>query len=172
MQPSGRVTSTSLLLYGSAWASLLGWTASEWAQSSAREGLARLAWSAGAAFLVAHTLLAFQLRHAWSHAAALRHTALQTEAVIGLDWGGGLYVNYAFAALWVAEAASWWVAPARYRQRSALRRRLVRGLFLFMFANGAIVFARGAVRVLGALAISVVLWAWYRVPGAGEEPHA
>jgi hypothetical protein len=166
------VTSSSLLLYGSAWASLLAWTASEWAGSSAREGLARLAWSAGAALLVAHTALAFQLRHGWSHAAALRDTALQTEAVTGLDWGGGLYVNYAFAALWVVEAAWWWVAPLGFRRCSRLHRRLVRAFFLVMFANGAIVFARGPVRVIGTLAIVTVLWAWYRAPGAGEEQHA
>jgi len=166
------VTSSNLLMYGTAWASLLAWAASEWARSATRGGLARLAWTAGAVFLLAHTALAFQLRHGWSHAAALRDTALQTEAVTGLDWGGGLYVNYAFVSLWVVEAAWWWVAPIGYRRRSRLLRRLTRTFFLFMFANGAIVFARGPVRILGALAILAVLWAWYRAPGAGEEQHA
>lgn len=165
------MTTPELLLYGPAWLSLSAWAASECAVSAGRERLARGAWSAGALALLAHTLLAFHLRHAWSHAAALRHTALQTESVTGLDWSGGLYVNYAFVALWIVDAAVWWTAPLRHRGRSPLRRRLIRGAFLFMFANGAIVFARGPVRALGALAICLVLWSWYRAPGADPQPH-
>ena len=38
-----------------------------------------------------------------------KNSARQTAEVFGLDWGGGLYVNYAFTAAWVADVA--WRKP-------------------------------------------------------------
>ena len=37
--------------------------------------------------------------HDWSHAAALEHTANQTQDVVGVHWGGGLYFNYGMLLL-------------------------------------------------------------------------
>ncbi len=47
----------------------------------------------------------------WSHAAAYAHTATQVAAGVGLNWGGGIYANYAFTALWLVEVGWWWAAP-------------------------------------------------------------
>jgi len=123
--------------------------------------------TAGGLCLLAHSALAFHLRHDWSHDAALRDTARQTEALTGLAFGGGLLVNYLFLALWIVELAWWWKAPTTYRRRAPELDGVVRAFFLFMFVNGAIVFAHGPVRVLGALAVIAVAWAWYRGAGAG-----
>lgn len=159
-----------LLLRWTAWLSLLAWAGSEWAQARpASAGLrrARVLFTAGGALLLAHSLVAFHVRHAWSHAAAFRDTARQTEAVTGLAVGAGLFVNYSFVLLWLAESLWWWRAPASYLERSRAISRGVRGVFLFMFVNGAVVFVRGPARWLGVAAVLVVLAAWYRGAGAG-----
>jgi hypothetical protein len=149
------------LLRGTAWLSLLAWAASEGARSRAR-GNGRAAFTLGWLALVAHTALAFELRHGWSHAEALRDTARQTEVLLGRSFGAGLYVNYFLLALWTLEAAWWWLAPARYRDRDRRLDWSVRAFYLFMFLNGAVVFAHGPQRLLGAAAVMLVAWSWYR----------
>jgi len=86
--------------------------------------------------------------------------------LLGRPFGVGLFVNYFFLALWTLEAAWWWLAPSRYRARN---RRLdwgVRAFFLFMFLNGAVVFAPCPLRALGAVAVLLVAASWYRRAGA------
>ena len=112
--------------------------------------------------LAVHAVSAFQTFYAWSHERALLETARQTLAVTGWSWGGGLFVNYAFVAIWMADALWWWLAPEAYRRRSAALSAALRGLFVFMFLNGAIIFAAGGMRVIGIIAVSVVIAAWYR----------
>jgi hypothetical protein len=158
-----------LLLRVTAWASLIAWAASEWARSrggprASQSG--RAAFTIGGLSLVAHSALAFELRHGWSHAAALRDTARQTEALVGWTFGGGLFVNYFFLVLWTFEAGWWWLAPASYRGRRRRFDEVVRAFFLFMFLNGAVVFAHGPLRLLGAAAVLLVAWSWYRRAGA------
>jgi hypothetical protein len=121
---------------------------------------ARLAWTAGAVFIILHAAAAFQIRHGWSHRHALESTAAQTEAVTGLHWGGGLYVNYAFLALWAADAWWWWQHPATYLAGSGGVTHARAAVFLFMFVNGAVVFANGPMRWFGAVCVGVVAVAW------------
>ena len=80
----------------------------------------------------------------------------------GLDWGGGLYVNYAFLVLWGADVVWLWSSPRSYLRRPAVVSTAVSASALFMFINGAVVFVRGPARVLGAIAVTVVMWAWWR----------
>src|SRR5262245_35746347 len=54
---------------------------------------ARLAWTLGCAFFIAHVASAFHFFHGWSHAAAYRETARQTAELTGLRWGGGIFLN-------------------------------------------------------------------------------
>jgi hypothetical protein len=122
---------------------------------------ARIAWTAGVVLLIVHSAAAFYLRHGWSHRRALDDTAAQTAAVTGLDWSGGLYANYAFITLWAADAVAWWRHPAAYAARSSLATAALTATFLFMFANGAVVFAHGAMRWLGAAAVALAACAWY-----------
>jgi hypothetical protein len=163
-----------LALRGTAWLSLLAWAASE-AMGAARTMPVREVWSrrcfaAGALLLFAHTALAFHLRHGWSQVAAQREIARQTAEVTGLATGAGLYVNYAFLFFWAAEAAWWGHAPASFRGRSPALRWAQRAVFLFMFANGAVVFGKGPVRAFGVVVLLAVVSSWYRdrmAPGPG-----
>jgi hypothetical protein len=157
-----------LLLRATAWTSLVAWAASEWTRARAPRAsqTGRAAFTIGGLSLVAHSALAFELRHGWSHAAALRDTARQTEALVGWAFGGGLFVNYFFLALWTFEASWWWLAAASYGGRRRRFDQGVRAFFLFMFLNGAVVFAHGPLRLLGAAAVLLVGWSWYRRAGA------
>jgi hypothetical protein len=140
------------------------WALAEWLRwrHPSRDAGARGAWTAGAALMVLHALAVFHFVHHWSQDAALEHTARQTAAVTGLHWNGGLYVNYAFIALWVGDALLWWRDPGSYeRRRDGLRGGLL-AIFLLMFINGGIVFAQGLARVIGSVAVALVLWAYVR----------
>src|SRR5262245_46473998 len=160
-----------LVLRTTAWLSLIAWTAAEWLRPGdpRRDGRpARWAFTAGAVALLVHIGTAFQVRHGWSHAAAMQHVEKTTLEVTGISVGAGIFVNYLFLALWTLEAAWWWLAPAGYRSRAAALDWTVRGFFLFMFVNGGIVFVPGPLRWLGVAAVLVVLLAWYRARGQGS----
>src|SRR5687768_11040643 len=79
--------------------------------------IARLFWIAGCAAFLLHTVCAFHFYHHWSHHAAHAATARQTAEVVGHYWGGGLFANYVFAALWTADACWWWLSPKTYLVR-------------------------------------------------------
>src|SRR5437763_16272962 len=79
--------------------------------------VARLAWTGGLLAVAAHVACAFHFYHHWSHAAAYDRTAEQTAEAVGLNWGGGLYVNYAFVLLWAADVCWWWRDPEGYLAR-------------------------------------------------------
>jgi hypothetical protein len=159
-----------LLIRGAIWASLLAWGAAEWlrlgAPRAAPPRQARAAWTAGGAFAAVHVAAGFHFRHGWSHEAAFQDTARQTEAVLGVAFGGGLWFNYAFLAIWAADAAWWWVRPAGFAARPAALDRAVRGYVAFIFVNGALVFPHGLVRLLGTAVLLALAVAWYRGRGA------
>jgi hypothetical protein len=58
---------------------------------------ARLTWTIGYGIFLVHLAAAFHFVHGWSHAAAIEETARRTHETVGLDWGGGVYVNHTFA---------------------------------------------------------------------------
>jgi len=162
-----------LLVKGTIWLSLLAWVAAEWARCTSRgmEPPGRGAWTVGALAALGHAAAAFHFRHGWSQRAALSETARQTAALTGLDWGGGLYVNYLFLAVWTADACWWWLDPATFDRRPRPLDRAVRAYFLFMFVNGTVVFAKGPIRALGTAAALAVLAAWYRGRNASRIEH-
>ena len=121
---------------------------------------ARQLWTASVALALVHAALGFDVAYGWSHAAAAADTARRTAEVTGLEWGGGMAVNYVFLTLWLADATWWWAdAPGYARRPMALERaRLL--LFLFMFVNGAIVFAGNLARAIAVPATVAVCAAW------------
>lgn len=141
------------LVFATIAAATLAWAYGEVARS-------RWAWAAGAALATVHSLAAFAVFHRWSHGDALAATARQTAAVVGWAWGGGLYFNYAFLLVWLADAAWWIASPRSHAQRPRAVDGFVRGFLFFMFVNGAVVFADGGMRVLGILAVGTVSTAW------------
>ena len=155
------MTWAALAVRGSIAAATVAWAAAEWLRwrHPARGKMARAFWTAGAVLLVVHSLAVFHYIHRWSQDAALEHTARQTAALTGLAWGGGLYVNYAFVALWLLDALVWWRDPAAYERRTPVVRDTLLAIFLFMFVNAGIVFAHGPARWVGITAVGVVLCA-------------
>ena len=120
--------------------------------------IARTAWTLGCLFYLAHVACAFHFYHGWSHAAAYRHTAEQTAAVIGWSWGGGLYFNYVFTAVWLADAvASWWRDD---RAKPGWLEAAAQGFMWFIVFNATVVFGHGAIRWLGLAGCGLlsVLW--------------
>lgn len=113
----------------------------------------------GAAIFAVHVALAFVVHYDVSHQVALNEVARQTEALTGVATGFGLYLNYLFAALWVAEAGWWSVAPTSYASRPTTLTAAIHGFFLFMIVNGAIVFVPWPRRALGCAILLICLLA-------------
>ena len=117
---------------------------------------ARASWAIGCALYLAHVVAAFQYAYHWSHAIAVQETARQTEALFGLNWGGGIWFNYAFTAIWAADAAWWLIAPKSRAARPNWLNTVIHSYLAWMFVNGAIVFPQGPTRWIAA-ALAVVL---------------
>jgi len=128
------------------------------------DSAARVVWTIACVSLIAHSISAFQYYHAWSHTAAYSDTARQTEELFGLNWGGGLFINYALLIVWVVDNGWWWRSGLdSYRERPWLLVALWHGLFIFIIFNATVVFADGIARWVG-LAISVILTiTWARI---------
>ena len=76
----------------------------------------------------------------------------------GWGWRGGIYVNYLFLLFWLADAC--WCGPLPQRTLTLAPAGDARlAAFLFMFVNGAIVFASGAGRFAGIASVTTVLLA-------------
>jgi hypothetical protein len=146
---------TQLAVFGTIAASTMAWALAEWRRS-------RTLWAIGAILATIHSAAAFEVFYGWSHDAAVVATAHQTRAVFGVDWGGGLYFNYAFLVVWLADALWWWIVPRRYDSRPPVIGAVVRSFLFFMFLNGAVIFADGWMRVLGILSVTIVSIAWLK----------
>ena len=153
--------SASPLVALTIWTALALYAAAEYGRTRhAPAAWARPVWLLGALVYLAHVAAAFAMHHDWSHATAYAWTAARTDALIGLDWGGGLWVNYAFTALWVGEGLWWQLRPAHYARRPAAWTPAIRAVFLFMIANGAVIFVSGPRRLLGIGVLTVLVWIW------------
>ena len=145
------------------WIALLLYVAGEYGRSrQVPAPWARPVWLLGAFFYLAHVAAAFGIHHDWSHADAYRYTAARTEAFLGLAWGGGLWANYAFTALWVAEGVWWQFQPASHARRSPAWTTAIRSIFFFMIANGGVMFVDSSRRLLGVAILAALVWIWRR----------
>jgi hypothetical protein len=139
----------------------LAWAAGEtfMRRSPQADRWARLAWTLAIVLAAVHVTLAFQYVYQWDHEAAVAATARQAADRFGWGWRGSIYVNYVFLSLWLADICWWWAAPASHASRS-LRFEIARlATFVFMFVNGAIIFASGIGRLAGIVAVTAVLLA-------------
>ena len=141
--------------------STAAWAAGEalMRRTRALDRLARAIWTAGIALALMHVVLAFQIVYGWDHEAAVEATVQQAVDRFGWGWRGGIYVNYAFLALWLGDACWWWIAPASHASRSLRVEAGRLALFAFMFVNGAVVFASGTGRLVGMTSVTVALLA-------------
>ncbi len=119
------------------------------------DAVARMAWTAGCVSLLIHVACAFHYYHAWSQAAAYRETARQTAEVTGLDWGGGLFINYALIIGWVIDVIWWRRGLDAYRNRPRWLAAVWQGFLIFIIFNATVVFKTGALRWIG---LGLCLW--------------
>ena len=142
-------------------------------RGAGRDGWARLAWTIGCAALLVHFISAFHFYHAWSHTAAYVDTARQTAAVIGSNWGGGLFINYAVAMLWIADVGWWWFAGvSAYRRRAWWITLAWHGFLIFIIFNATVVFKHGLTRWIGLLVSLILCLSWaltVRSPGTVQS---
>jgi hypothetical protein len=117
---------------------------------------ARALWTLGLLAFLSHVAAAFSSYHGWSHRAAYEATASRTGEMFGVYWGGGLYFNYVFAAVWTADVGWMWLDGRSYKQRPKWVSAVIHTFLAFMFLNGAIVFASGWIRWV-AVAMMVAL---------------
>ncbi len=145
----------------SVWLALVLWLASEWlALNPKKLRLRQWLFGLSAAVFLAHVILAFHVFYDWSQTTALADVRRQTRDVTGLEWSIGLWINYAFAVLWCAEASWLCLAPIRHAGRPRSMTWLMRGIFWFMAFNGAVVFVKGPQRWLGFMLCLSVIAAW------------
>lgn len=168
------MTSGETLTKVTVWVAVAGYFAGAAALALSRgrrgwDSAARLAWTAGCAGMLAHTACAFHFYHGWSHDAAYLDTARQTDEVFGLDWGGGLFINYALVAGWALDAAWWWVRGLdSYRRRPLPLTAAWHGFLLFIFFNATVVFKTGAARWAGLLLCAGLCLVWW-LAGRGRQ---
>lgn len=146
-----------------------------------RNGWLRLAaftWVLAVLMHLVHVAVAFDLFYRWSWGRAVRNT----EEVAG--FGEGLYVNFAFAIVWAADAAWLALLPTSYARRPRWVGWAVHGFLAFITFNATVVFGSPPVRWAGAAWFAVLafdlgrrLWRTNR-PGArpadsvgGSEPR-
>jgi hypothetical protein len=135
-----------------------GWAAGEVLMQRDTAGrAARFVWTAALALALLHAALALHVVYGWNHEAAIAGTARQAGALTGVAWRGALAVNYVFLLLWLTDAAWWWIAPASRAARPAGLETARFAIFLFMFLNGAVIFASPSGRLVGLTSLAVVL---------------
>jgi hypothetical protein len=125
-----------------------------------RQRIGQTAWMLGCLFYLAHVACAFHFYHGWSHAAAYRHTAEQTAAVVGWNWGGGIYVNYVFTLVWMADAVAWFWRGSR--EIPGWLEAGTQGFLWFMVFNATVVFGHGSIHWFGLAGCGWLLAWWSR----------
>ena len=159
----------ALLTRMTVWLALMFYIASEW--TSVRGGhrchqsLGRALNAAGFLLFLMHVGFAFHFHYHWSNATAYSETARQTKELTGFDFGGGLYVNYLFALIWLVEVVWHNRWPEKYVNRPKPITWSVRLFFLFMIINGTFVFVHSNIRWLG-LSLSMLLAVCWWVPAS------
>jgi hypothetical protein len=165
---SGEILSGEILTRVTIWIAILGYAFGTAAFTLSRnkhqgDSIARLAWTIAIAALLAHVVCAFHFYHAWSESAAYRDTARQTNEMFGLNWGGGLYINYALISGWVVDVGWWWArGVGSYRRRPWFVTAAWHGFLIFIIFNATVVFKTGLVRWVGLLVCLGLCFVWWR----------
>lgn len=163
------MSSGDFLTRSTIWLSILGYVVGcvIFAMARGRIDLdrwARLAWTIGCAALLAHFVCAFEFYHSWSHASAYTDTARQTAEVFRINWGGGLFINYAVATFWLADVTAWWLAGvSSYRRRPWSLTLIWHSFLIFIIFNATVVFKDGLTRWIGLLVCLTLCLCWVSV---------
>ncbi len=104
-------------------------------------GVMRFQWSLACLLCWVHIAVAFHIGHGWSHRVAWEHT----KQVGG--YGDGVFVNYAFALVWLADALWACIAFHSYLTRPSWLKWTIHGFIAFVVFNAAVVFASWGSRI-------------------------
>jgi len=163
--------SSDVIVRGSMLLATVAWAIGEvlMRRSASIDRIARASWTIAIVLALVHVLAAFHFVYSWSHEAAVVATAQRANDVFGRGWHGAIFVNYLFLALWAGDVCWWWASRASHALRSVRLETWRLALFVFMFVNGAIIFASGVGRLIGVVSVVVVLlgaprWHSRRVP--------
>ena len=121
------------------------------------DAIARIAWTVGCFALVVHVACAYNYYHSWSYSSSYTETARQTAEVYGINWGGGLFINYFLMIAWIADVIWWWTGLEKYRMRSKAITFAWHIFLFFIFFNATIVFVAGPLRWIGVFFSVVIL---------------
>jgi hypothetical protein len=164
------------LIRGTIWTALAFYFVSCGLQLAGRrrdgwEQAARVCWTLGCAAFVLHVLCAFHFAYGWSHQTAVDFTARRTAQIVGAAVGEGVWVSYLFTVLWVVDSAVWWIPSLAPMRAERWYRWSVGGFFVFIIANGTMVFESGAVRWFAGVSFLtlVVVWELSRRPVRGTS---
>ena len=111
-------------------------------------------WSLGLVAFLAHLVCAFHFEHGWSHAKALAATVKQTAERTRTESGVGIYLNYAFTLVWLAECVWWQLAKRSHEERPAWLGGIIHGFMAFMWFNATVVFGALLSQALGGIAFA------------------
>jgi hypothetical protein len=117
-------------------------------------------WTAGFLFFGLHVFLSFHFIHQWRHDEAWLRTAIETENLVGVRRGDGVWANYLMLVIWGIDILR--IRKARRLQRcdSVFIDRIVGSFIGFMFINATIVFGPEFYRHLlfPALVLAFLFW--------------
>ena len=117
-------------------------------------------WSIGCFAYIIHVVAAFSIAHHWSHSEAWEFTAIETQRMIGVRNGDGVWVNYVFTVIWLLDA--WRVARAA-RQKRSTNSKVDVGihlLFAFIIFSATVVFGPSLYRYLAVPVGILLILAW------------
>jgi hypothetical protein len=101
----------------------------------------RLPWTIACVLLLLHIAIAFHVGHGWSLHVAWEHT----RSVGG--YGDGLYINFAFAVVWLLDVLWMWISVGSYLRRPRWLHRWIHLFLAFIVFNAAVIFADWRFRV-------------------------
>lgn len=146
-------------------AQLLWLRSEDWGKQGVRALLAMFTIMLGLIAHLWHVRLAFAVYHGDSHAAA----ALHTRQTAGVGWG--VYVNYLFAAAWLADTVWLTAATRSYSRRPRWVGWAVHGFLAFVVFNATAVYGEPATRLAGAAWFAILGSSWWRRSRRlGERP--
>ena len=156
-----------LITRSTVWLSILAYTLGSvlFAARGSRinlDAFVRIIWSLACLALIAHFAAAFNFYHGWNQASAYRETARQTAEVFGVNWGGGLFINYSVLVLWIIDVGWWWLRGINsYRQRPLALLLVWHGFLVFIIFNATVVFKDGVQRWLGLVICLLLCLCWW-----------
>jgi len=161
------MTTADLAIRGTAWLATAGFFLGAFFLIKSRgknrpASLTKWVWAGACDFYFLHIFAAFHFQHHWSHTAAVRHVAEQSQQLIGKPVEAGIWLNYALLITWAVDAGWLIVDEVGFLKRNKIISWAIHGFIIFMFINGAIIFAPDVVRWPSLAAFIFLAWSFWR----------